>query len=114
MTRVKGGFARHRKHVKIIKKAKGYYLTRSKNFKRANEAVVKAGEEAFAGRRIRRRDLRMMWISRINGALTEFGIPYSRFINKLKISKIELDRKTLAEMAVNDSKAFKTLVESLS
>ena len=111
MPRVKGGPRGHRKHVKILKLAKGYRGTRSKLFKRANEAVVRAGEHAFAGRRQRRRDLRRLWIMRINGALTSHEIKYSKFRDGLKKVKIELDRKNLSEMAINDEHAFKKVVE---
>lgn len=111
MPRVKGGPRGHRKHVKIIHLAKGYRMTRNRLFKKANEAVVKAGENAFAGRRQRRRDIRRLWIMRINGALSSHGIMYSRFIDGLKKTKINLDRKTLAEMAVNDVEAFNKVVE---
>jgi large subunit ribosomal protein L20 len=110
MPRVKGGPRGHRKHIKIIALAKGYRGTRSKHFKRANEAVVRAGEHAFAGRRLRRRDIRRLWITRINGALTSHNIKYSRFIAGLKKAHIELDRKSLAEMAVNDVKGFDKVV----
>ena len=111
MPRAKGGPRGHRKHVKILKLAKGYRGTRSKLFKRANEAVVRAGEHAFAGRRQRRRDLRRLWIMRINGALTSHEIKYSKFMDGLKKVKIELDRKNLSEMAINDEHAFKKVVE---
>jgi large subunit ribosomal protein L20 len=110
MPRVKGGPRGHRKHVKILKLAKGFRGTRSKLFKRANEAVVRAGEHAFAGRRIRRRDMRKLWITRINSALYTKDISYSKFIAGLKKASIELDRKTLAEMAVNDAVGFDKVV----
>jgi large subunit ribosomal protein L20 len=113
MTRVKGGPRGHRKHIKIISLAKGYRGTRHYHFKRANEAVVRAGEHAFAGRRQRRRDFRRLWISRINAALSEEGIKYSRFIHALNKSNILLDRKNLAEMAVNDKESFKKIVEKV-
>ncbi|EKD99638.1 MAG: hypothetical protein ACD_22C00219G0004 [uncultured bacterium] len=113
MTRVKGGPRGHRRHVKILALAKGYRMSRNRLFKRATEAVTVSGERAFRGRRQRRRDLRRLWIARINGALTQYDIKYSRFINGLQKANIELDRKTLAEMAVNDSKAFEKVVESV-
>jgi large subunit ribosomal protein L20 len=111
MTRVKGGPQGTRKHKKIIKLAKGYRGTRSKLYKRAHEAVRRADEHAFAGRKLRKRDLRRLWIVRINGALTPYDLNYSRFIEGLGKAKIELDRKTLAEMAVNDPKAFESVVK---
>lgn len=110
MTRVKGGFRAHRRHKKIIKQAKGYRLTRSKLFRRANEAVKRAGEHAFAGRRKRRRDMRRLWIARINGALTEHNVKYSTFIDGLKKANIDLNRKMLSEIAINDPKAFGEIV----
>lgn len=112
MPRVKGGPRGHRIHKKILKMAKGYRGSRHRLFKRANEAVLRAGKHAFEGRKQRRRDLRKLWIARISGALSDQGIKYSRFVNYLKKSNIELDRKQLAEMAVNDPKGFEKLVKS--
>jgi large subunit ribosomal protein L20 len=114
MPRVKGGPRGHRKHKKILLAAKGYRMSRHRLFRRANEAVIRAGKHAFEGRKQRRRDLRRLWISRINAALTAYDIKYSRFIDALKKAQIELDRKTLAEMAVNDKKAFEALVKKVS
>ncbi|MFC1622279.1 50S ribosomal protein L20 [Patescibacteria group bacterium] len=111
MPRVRGGPSARKRHKKVIKLAKGYRGTRSKLFRRANEAVIRAGEHAFAGRKIRRRDLRRLWITRINAGLTPFDINYSRFINGLKKSNIELDRKILAELAARDSEAFEQVVQ---
>lgn len=111
--RIKGGPRGHRKKVKILNRASGYRGARSKLFKKANEAVVRAGEHAFKGRKIRRRDMRRLWIARINGALTGEGIMYSRFIAGLKKAGIELDRKTLSEMAYSDAEAFKAIVASV-
>lgn len=113
MPRVKGGPRGHRKHIKIVKLAKGYRGSRSKLYKRAAEAVVRAGEHAFAGRKQKRRDLRRLWIARINGALSSHEVKYSRFINGLKKAAITLDRKTLSEMAINDPKAFNDIVKQV-
>ncbi len=113
MPRVTAGVRRRRRHKKVIKLAKGYRGTRSKLFGRAHEAIVRAGEHAFAGRRLRRRDMRRLWIARINGALTEHGINYSRFIKGLHDAKIDLNRKVLSEMAINDPAGFKTVVEKV-
>jgi large subunit ribosomal protein L20 len=113
MPRVKGGPSSRKRHKKILKMAKGYRMSRSKLFKRANEAVLRAGEHSFAGRRQRKRDFRKLWISRLNGALSEYDIKYSRFINALKKSKIELNRKMLSELAINDPNTFKEIVESV-
>ncbi len=110
MPRVKGGPRARKKHKKIIKMAKGYRGTRSKLYKRANEAVLRSGEHAFAGRKKRRRDLRRLWIIRINAALNQYDISYNQFINSLKNLNIELDRKILSELAVNDPKAFEQVV----
>lgn len=110
MPRAKGGNRTRKRHKKIIKEAKGYRGTRSKLYKRANEAVIRAGEHAFAGRRKRRRDLRRLWITRINAALTPHEMKYSRFIKALKDANIELDRKTLADLAVSDPQAFEQVV----
>ena len=111
MPRVKGGPRGHRKHIKVLNLARGFRGAGHRLFKKANQNLLKAGEYAFGGRRLRRRDLRSLWISRINAALTKYEIKYSRFINMLTKANIVLDRKTLAEMAVNDSKAFEAVVE---
>jgi len=113
MARVKGGPRARKRHKKVIKLAKGYRGTRSKNYKRASEAVLRAGEHAFAGRRKRPGEMRKLWISRINSALTNHEIMYSRFINGLKKSKIELNRKMLSEIAVNDPKSFDKIVDKV-
>jgi len=110
MPRVKSGPRGHRKHIKIIKMAKGFRGTRSKLFRRANEGVIRAGEHAFAGRRKRRRDLRRLWIARINAGLNGSEISYSKFVNLLKLANIQVDRKILAELAVNDRQAFEQVV----
>ena len=113
MTRVKGGPRGHRKHKLIIKLAKGYRGTRNRLFKRANQAVVKSGEYAFAGRKQRRRDLRRLWIIRINGALSATGVKYSRFIKGLKDAKIDLNRKMLSEMAIHDPSSFEKVLDNV-
>ncbi|MFZ5425180.1 MAG: 50S ribosomal protein L20 [Patescibacteria group bacterium] len=113
MPRVKGGPRAHKRHKKVLKLAKGYRGTRSTNFRRAREAVLRAGEHAFAGRRQRRRDIRKLWIARINAALTQYEVKYSRFIKGLKDANIELDRKVLAEMAINDEKGFEAIVKKV-
>ena len=113
MPRVKGGFRTRRKHNKILQMAKGYRGTRSKLLKRAHEAVLRAGEHAFEGRRNRRRDMRTLWITRISGALAKFEIMYSRFMAGLKKAKIELNKKMLAEVAINDPEGFEEIVEKV-
>ncbi len=112
MTRVKGGPRATQKHKRILKQAKGYYATRSKLFRRANEAVLRAGEHEFTGRRLRRRDIRKLWITRISAALTGLDINYSRFIKALKDSNINLNRKVLSQMAIEDPKAFENVVKT--
>jgi large subunit ribosomal protein L20 len=111
MARVKGGPRAHKRHKKILKLAKGYRGTRSTNFRRAHEAVLRAGEHAFRGRKEKKRGFRRLWIARINGALTQHGINYSRFINGLGKANIELNRKMLSEMAIRDPKGFEEVVE---
>ena len=102
------------KHKKaILKQAKGYWGRRSKVVRVANEAVMKSGQYAFAGRRRKKRDMRSLWIARINAACRLNGISYSKFINGLKIKNIELNRKVLADMAVNDKVGFTALVEKV-
>lgn len=110
MPRVKAGIRRHQKHVKILKLAKGYRGARHRLFRKANEAVVRAGEHAFSGRKQRRRDVRRLWIARLSGALTKYQISYSRLIPALKSAKIEINRNMLAEMAITDPKGFETII----
>jgi large subunit ribosomal protein L20 len=114
MSRAKTGVVRRRRHKKILKATKGYRGTRSKLFKRANEAFLRAGEHAYIGRRLRRRDMRTLWIIRLKAALEGMDLKYSTFINQLKRSKIELDRKVLAEIAISHPKTFKAIVEKVS
>jgi len=111
--RVKTGTVRRQGHKKILKLAKGYWMTRSKRFKVANEAVLHAGQYAYNGRRIRRRDFRKLWIVRINAAIKPFNINYSTFIKKLKDNKVDLNRKMLSEIAINDPNTFKFIFDSL-
>ena len=112
MPRTKGGPTGRTKHKKILKSTKGYRGTRSKLFRPAHEAYLHAGEYAFAGRRLRKRDFRTLWIQKINAALKPFDISYSRFIKKLKDNNIELDRKSLADVALTDPKTFEKIVET--
>jgi len=111
--RVKTGVVRRQGHKKVLKLAKGYWMTRHKRYKVASEAVLHAGQYAFNGRRIRRRDIRKVWIVRINAALRPFQISYSAFIKKLKDNKVELNRKMLSEIAIHDSTTFKSIFTSL-
>ena len=113
MPRANSSVPRHRRHRKIVKQAKGYYGARSRTFKSAKDAVVKAGLYAYRDRRQRKRQFRRLWITRINAACRLNGTTYSAFINGLKLKGIELDRKILADMAVNDPQAFAKLTSSL-
>ena len=113
MPRANSSIPRHRRHRKIVKQAKGYYGARSRTFKSAKDAVVKAGLYAYRDRRQRKRQFRRLWITRINAACRLNGTTYSAFINGLKTSGIELDRKILADMAVNDPQAFTTLAAAV-
>jgi len=107
--RVKTGVVRRQAHKKILKQAKGYWMTRSKRYKVASEAVLHAGQYAFNGRRLRRRDIRRVWIVRVNAALRPFNISYSAFIKKMKDNKVELNRKMLSEIAIHDPATFKSI-----
>ena len=113
MARVKKGLNAKKNHKKILKLAKGYYGAKSKQFKTANQAVMKSLSYAYTGRKLRKRELRKLWITRINAAARIHGMSYSRFINALKQNDIEINRKMLSEMAVNDPEGFKNLVESV-
>ena len=111
MTRVKGGTVTRRRHKKVLKATKGQYGTRHRLFRRANEAMMKSLRYAYRDRRNKRRELRRLWITRINAASRQNGLSYSRFMFGLKQAGVELDRKSLAELAVADSSAFTQLVE---
>jgi len=109
--RVKTGIIRRRKHKKILTQAKGYRMTRSRLIKKAKEAVLHAGEYAFAGRKLRKRDFRRLWITRINAGLSGSNLSYSQFIAGLKKAKIELDRKILADLVVSDFETFNKILD---
>jgi large subunit ribosomal protein L20 len=111
MARVKRGVIAGRRHKKILKKAKGYYNARRKVFRVAKQAVIKAGQYAYVGRRLKKRDYRALWIQRINAAARGFGLSYSRFISGLQKAGIEIDRKALADLAVHDISAFGAIAE---
>ncbi|MDP4010850.1 MAG: 50S ribosomal protein L20 [Candidatus Roizmanbacteria bacterium] len=113
MVRVKGGPAGRNKHKKVLKLAKGYWMSRSTQFKKAQEAVLHAGEYAFAGRKHRKRDMRSLWITRISAALKENGMKYSIFVHKLRERKFEIDRKVLAHLALDFPKVFDTLAQEI-
>ncbi len=111
MARVKRGVQAKKRHKKVLKSAKGYYGARSRVFRVANQAVIKAAQYAYRDRRQRKRQFRSLWIIRINAAAREFGLSYSLFMHGLKKAAIELDRKVLAELAVTDKTAFGKLAE---
>ena len=113
MARVKRGVTAGRRHKKVLGKAKGYYNARRKVYRAAKQAVIKAGQYAFRDRRVRKREFRALWITRINAAIRPHGISYSRFINGLKKAGIEVDRKVLADLAVHDAEAFAALAEQV-
>lgn len=111
MARVKRGVTARKRHKKILKQAKGYYGARSRVFRVAKQAVIKAGQYAYRDRRTKRRLFRSLWIARINAGARLHGITYSSFMNGLKKAQIELDRKVLADLAIFDAPAFALLVE---
>jgi len=111
MPRVKRGVTAHARHKRWLKKAKGYYAARSKVFRVAKQAVIKAGQYAYQGRKQRKRQFRVLWIARINAAVREHGLSYSKFMNGLKLSGIEIDRKVLSDLAIFDKPAFAAIVE---
>lgn len=111
MARVKRGVTTHRRHKKILRKAKGYYGNRSKIYRVANQAVMRSLQYAYAHRRLRKRDFRKLWIARINAACRMNDMSYSRFINGLSKAGVAINRKVLADLAVTDAKAFSDLVE---
>lgn len=112
MARVKGAMMARKRRNKILKAAKGYWGSKSKHFKMAKEAVMKSGNYAFVGRKLKKRDFRALWITRISAEAKVNGINYSRFMNGLKKAGIDLNRKMLAELAVSDKAAFAALVET--
>lgn len=111
MARVKRSVVARARHKKVLKQAKGYRGARSRVYRVAKQAVIKAGQYAYRDRRQRKRDFRALWIVRINAAAREFGLTYSQFMNGLKKAAIEIDRKVLAELAVNQKEAFAVIVE---
>lgn len=112
MARVKGALNARKKHKKVLKMAKGFVGARSKQYRVAKQSVMRAMAHAFAGRKQTKREYRRLWITRINAAARINGLSYSRFMNGLKVAGIDLNRKVLAELAVNDAPAFAKLVET--
>lgn len=111
MPRVKRGVTAHARHKKVLKQAKGYYGARKNVFRVANQAVIKAGQYAYRDRRQKKRQFRSLWIVRINAAARQFDLSYSRLMAGLKKAEIEIDRKTLADLAVHDLIAFGKIAE---
>ena len=112
MARVKGAMMTRKRRNKTLKMAKGYWGARSKHFRVANEAVMKSLTYAYVGRKLKKRDFRSLWITRISAACKMNGMNYSTFMHGLKMANIQINRKMLAELAVNDAAAFAKLVES--
>ena len=111
MARVKGGMNAKKKHNRTLKLAKGYRGPRSKQYRVAKQSVMRALTSSYAGRKERKRQFRQLWIARINAAARMNGISYSQFMHGLKLAGVEMNRKMLAEMAVNDAEGFATLAE---
>lgn len=112
MARIKRGMTSHKRHKKVLKLAKGYRGAKSKQFKMAKQAVMKSGVYAYTGRKLKKRDYRKLWIARINAATRINGLSYSKFMYGLKLAEIDINRKMLADMAVNDAEGFASLVET--
>ena len=111
MARIKAAVSAHKKRRKIMKLAKGYYGSKSKQYRAAKEQVMRSLRYAYIGRKLRKRDFRSLWITRINAAARMSGLSYSKFISGLKKAGVDLNRKVLADIAVNDAAAFAKLVE---
>ena len=111
MARIKGGLNAKKRHNRVLKLAKGYYGARSKQYRVAKQSVMRALTASFAGRRQKKRDFRKLWIARINAAARMNGISYSNMMHGLKLANVDVNRKMLADLAVNDKDGFKTLAE---
>ncbi len=112
MARIKGAIMTRKHRSKTLKLAKGYYGSKSKHFKMAKQAVMKSGNYAFVGRKLKKREFRTLWIARINNAVRPLGMNYSSFMNGLNKAGVVLNRKMLSEMAINDPKSFEALVST--
>ena len=111
MARVKGAMMTRKRRDATLKLAKGYWGSKSKHFKMAKQQVMKSGNYAFTGRKLKKRDFRRLWISRLSAAVAPYGLNYSKFMNGVKKAGIELNRKSLSEMAINEPAAFAAIVE---
>ncbi len=113
MARVKGAVTTRARHKKVLKRAKGYFGAKSIRFRMANQQVMKSGNYAYVGRKLNKRNFRQLWIARINAAARMCGTTYSRLMSDMKKANVNINRKMLAEMAVNDMTGFKALVEKV-
>ncbi len=113
MARTKTGILRRRRHNKVLKAARGFKQARRRRFKTAKEAVLHAGQYAYEGRKNRKRDMRKLWIIRLNAAVREHGLSYSRFISGVKANNIDLDRKILSDIAIRDPQTFSEIVSKV-
>ena len=111
MARIKGGMKARRRHNRVLKLAKGYRGARSKQYRIAKQSVMRALNSSYAGRKQRKRQFRKLWITRINAAARMNGLSYSKFMHGLKLAEVDINRKMLSEMAVNDAEGFKALAE---
>ncbi len=111
MARVKGAMMTRKRRNKVLKLAKSYWGSKSTHFKMAKQAVMKSGTYAYTGRKLKKRDFRRLWITRISAAVAPYGINYSRFMNGLKKAGVDMNRKALSELAIADPAAFKSLVD---
>lgn len=111
MARVKRGKNTRQKHKQVLKMAKGYYGAKSKLYRSANEAVMRALRSSYRGRKEKKRNFRRLWITRINAGVRQYGLTYSKFMHGLKLAGVEIDRKMLADLAMNDQQAFEKLVD---
>lgn len=111
MPRVKGGVTSHKRHKKVLKAAKGYTGSKSKLYRVANQQVMKSGNYAYVHRKLKKRDFRKLWITRINAAARENGTTYSRLVHGLKVAGVDVNRKVLADLAITDPQGFKELAE---
>lgn len=109
--RIKRGVNAVKKRRKILKLAKGYWGAKSKNYRIARQAVMKSGNYAYIGRRLRKRDMRSLWIARINAAARANGMSYSKFMHGLKVAELDLNRKVLSDLAIHDANAFSVLAD---
>lgn len=109
MARIKRGISAHKRHKRVLKQAKGYYGNRSRVFRVAHQAVMRSGQYAYDHRKLRKRDFRKLWIARINAGARQNDMSYSNLIHGLKVAGVDINRKMLSELAVNDEKAFADL-----